>query len=207
MASVAGLACLAWALGYWAIYGSPFGPMTKQMVGSFWTWSIGRPLTGVLISPGRGLLVYQPWVVLVLLFFVPAIRRAAARLGCGEGPAGWPGLCIAVILLQISVVAAWSNWWGGWCWGSRLATEVLPLCALLALWPVAALGRSASGRRLVLALAIAGFLMQVPYVYLGAEEWNRLTNIDSHPEALWSGRGHRSCCRSRARARPETVPL
>jgi hypothetical protein len=186
IAGVAALAYLPWALGYHVVYGTPFGPSSSQMDRACWTWSIGWPLAGVLVSPGRGLLLYQPWLVLALLSFVPAIRRSAARCGCGGEPAGWPGFCIAAVVFQIGVVAAWSLWWGGWCWGSRLATEVLPLCALLAMTPIAALGQSASGRRLILTLAIAGLLMQVPHVYLGANQWNQLTDVDAHPDALWS---------------------
>jgi hypothetical protein len=186
IAALAWLTYLPWALGYCAIYGSPFGPSTRQMVGSAWTWSIGWPLAGVLISPGRGMLLYQPWVVLAPLAFVPAVRRAAARIGCDEEPAGWRWFCAAVIVFEVGVVSAWGVWWGGWCWGSRLVSEILPLCALLALRPLAVLGRSPWGRRLVVTLALVAFLMQVPHVYLGARKWNQLTDIDNHTAALWS---------------------
>jgi len=186
IAGVAALSCLPWALGYWAIYGSPFGPSTNQMVGNAWTASIRWPLVGVLTSPGRGMLLYQPWVVLAPLAFVPAVRRAAARRGCDGGPAGWPWFCGAAILFHVGLVSAWTVWWGGWCWGSRLVSDVLPLCALLALRPITVLSRLDSGRRLVLTLAIAGLLMQIPSVYLGSGVWNRLADVDQHPDALWS---------------------
>ena len=186
IAGVAALTSLPWILGYWSIYQSPFGPSTNQMVRSAWTGSIGWPLLGVLISPARGMLVYQPWVLLAPLAFVPAMRCVSSRSGLADTLKGWRWFCGAVILFQIGLVSAWTAWWGGWCWGSRLVSEVLPLCALLALGPVTLLSRSAAGRRLVLSLAIAGLLMHVPVVYLGAEVWNDLTNIDHHTDALWS---------------------
>jgi hypothetical protein len=190
IAGVAALTCLPWALGYWAIYGSPFGPSTNQMGKEVWSSAIGWPLMGVLLSPARGMVLYQPWVALALLAFLPAPGRGrrlvAPDLGCGEEPKGWTGFCAVVIILQVGLIAAWSMWWGGWCWGSRLVSEVLPLLALLAVRPIAALGRSVPGRRLVLTLTLAGFLMQVPFVYLGAIRWNELADVDHHPEALWS---------------------
>jgi hypothetical protein len=186
IATLAALAYLPWGLAYWALYGTPLGPSTSLMHGSLWTSPIGWQLLGVLVSPGRGLLVYQPWVLLAPLAFVPTIRRAAARLGCDAGPPGWEAFCATVILFQIAVISAWSIWWGGWCWGSRLVAEVLPLCALLALRPIALLGRSRPGRAMVLALGLVGLLMHVPSVYLNGPVWNNAADVDFHTEALWS---------------------
>ncbi len=186
IASIAALACLPWAIAYWTIYASPFGPSAVQLVRRSWTGAIGWPLVGVLFSPARGMLLYQPWVVLAMLAFVPAMRRAAACWGCGNGPPGWLWFCGGVILFQIGLVSAWTAWWGGWCWGSRLVAEVLPLCALLTLGPVTVLSRFTTGRRLMLTLAIAGLLMQIPFVYFGAGAWNYLVDIDNHTNALWS---------------------
>jgi hypothetical protein len=67
-----------------------------------------------------------------------------------------------------------------------LVAEVLPLCALLALGPVTVLSQSNAGRRLILSCALAGLLMQIPVVYLGAGSWNKLVDVDNHTEALWS---------------------
>jgi hypothetical protein len=170
--AVAGLAFLPWAAYYAGVYGSPFGPSSGQLDGGLWRGRVFWPIAGVLASPGRGLLVYQPWVVLALLACLPGVRRAAESLGRRSGPTGWWGVAVAALVFQVGVVSAWWNWWGGSCWGSRLVVESVPLCALLGARPIAVLVRTGRGRALVLTLAGAGFLAQAPGVYLGGFRWN-----------------------------------
>ena len=67
-----------------------------------------------------------------------------------------------------------------------LEKRPFPPCASWPRWPIAALGRSARRTPTVLALAIAGLLLQIPCVYLGTSRCNYLCDIVRHPEALWS---------------------
>jgi hypothetical protein len=182
---VAALAYLPWAGFYLAVYGSPLGPSTGQMAGMLWSAEVAAPLAGVLFSPGRGLVTYQPWVVLAPLALVPAVRDAAARRGCGDGPAGWAACCAAAIVGQVAIVSAWRCWWGGWCWGSRLVVEAVPLCALLCVRPIAVLWATGRGRLLVLSLAMLGALVQVPGVYDDPDRWNA-AHAGGHARAVWS---------------------
>ena len=144
------------------IYGAPFGPSSGLLRGSFWSGDLAGPLAGVLACPARGLLVYQPWVVLAA---IPWVKTAAGHL---------------------LLVAAWPCRWGGWCWGSRLSLDVVPLLALLGLGPIGRLCGSTAGRAVVGSLAIAGVLMQVPCVYLGANRWSEAADVDYRPDSLWS---------------------
>jgi len=184
--AVAALAFTPWALYNRALYGNPFGPSAGFLAGPCWTAAIAAPLAGVLFSPARGLIVYQPWVLLAGLGGIPAIRRQAAALGCGGGSPGWVGFALAAVAAQVAMIAAWRCWWGGYCWGSRLLIEVVPLCALLCLRPVAVLGRSGPGRALLVILALLGFAAQVPGVYWPGVRWNVACDVDRHPEHLWS---------------------
>lgn len=185
IAGAAGLSAAPWVAYYVSVYGSPFGPSSSQMSGSLWSADVAGPLVGVLLSPGRGLLTYQPWVVLAPLAALPWVRRAGARRPGAGGPAGWELVCVAAVVLLAGVVSAWNCWWGGFCWGSRLVVEVVPLCALLCARPVAALGASARGRCVVAALALLAVTVQVPGVYLGAFRWN-VVYAQVHREAVWS---------------------
>ena len=185
LAVAAAVAAAPWAAYYWSVYGSPVGPTTSQMKGSLWSTEFAVPLAGVLVSPGRGLLVYQPWVVLALLCLVPGVRRAGARPEVAGVPFGWEWVCAGAVVFLVGVVSAWSGWHGGYCWGSRLVVEVVPLCALLCARPVAALGATARGRALVIGLALLGVMLQVPGVYLGAYRWN-VVYSDVRPQAVWS---------------------
>ncbi|MCC6417520.1 MAG: hypothetical protein IT429_04660 [Gemmataceae bacterium] len=174
----AALAYLPWAAVYGSIHGNPFGPSTGQLGGGNWGWS-GEALLGLLLSPGRGLLVYQPWAVLAVFAFLPV---AAWR---GSGPAGWRWFCLAASGLQVGLVAAWCCWWGGHCWGSRLLAEVVPLCALLCVGPIGVLCRGRAGRAVLAVLAAVALIVHAAGVFW-EPCWEVRTGLDRNPEVLWS---------------------
>jgi len=100
-------------------FGSPFahgfsGSLAERFSGA---WGTGH--LGLLISPGRGLLVFTPLVAVAALGWVrelgrPLERPLAATLG-------------GAVLAHWLVMGAWAEWHGGWCWGPRLMSEALPL--------------------------------------------------------------------------------
>lgn len=99
-------------------------------------------LHGLLLSPGRGLLLFAPLAVLAPL----TLRRLtpAARVLCGLVP-----------LTLLLVVARWFSWHGASCWGPRLLLPVLPLLAA----PAVLLPRTLA--RCAIALGIAVNLLGV----------------------------------------------
>jgi hypothetical protein len=67
-----------------------------------------------------------------------------------------------------------------------LASEAVPLLALLMLRPVAALWTRPGGRRLVIAIGVLALFLHVPALYRHAELWNaRLTTDGGDPAGLW----------------------
>lgn len=183
--AVAALAYLPWASYYLSTYGNSLGPSTSHMTGSNWSGQISSRLAGVLVSPGRGLVTYQPWVVLALLPAIPLVHREATRRSVGLGPPGWAAVCVAMIALDIGIVSAWHGWWSGWCWGSRLVVGIVPLCGLLCARSIDALFARQSGRTLVVALGLLGSLVQIPGVYTDAFRWNAYHG-DGAEHAVWS---------------------
>jgi hypothetical protein len=143
-------------------------------------WTPLANVGGVLVSPARGLFVYQPW-----MWVLPLLCLRRVRGGAGRFPAGWYAFAFAVLACHVLMVGSWPVWWGGCCWGSRLAAEVIPVAGLLALNPIAWL----LGRRwgwAVLALAgAAGVMTHLPYLYGDGGWWNSVADIDAHPERLW----------------------
>ncbi len=89
-----------------------------------WATPLAEGLLGLLVSPNRGLLVYSP--ILVFAFAGAALglrgphRRLFAYLAGGVG---------ASLLL----LAKFSWWFGGACFGPRLLTDFLPVLALFLL--------------------------------------------------------------------------
>ena len=174
-AAVCYLPCVAF---YHFLYGNVFGPATINGHMSKGLWHFGeiQPLLGVLASPSRGLLVYQPWVVLAGLSAIPMIRRRAAACGSAQGAPGWLAFCLAASAVHCIFIAAWHDWAGGYCWGSRLLTDILPLLGLACVPAIAALWPRPRARSLIVALGLLGALTHIPCVYLGAAEWNYETD-------------------------------
>lgn len=153
--------CFVGALAWYnlARFGSPF--KTGYEIEGFGSESllIGQPidvlvgLYGLLLSPGKGLLLH-------------ALPVALAVAGMGRF---WSSRRLeAVFIIGTSAatvfgVALWRDWSGGWCWGPRLVLNVLPLLMI----PTAAAvdGLSQSHRwwqRLVWpALLVLGFASQL----------------------------------------------
>jgi hypothetical protein len=137
-------------------------------------------LVGVLFSPGRGLLIYTPIVVLTLAALAPQAREMRRRHRSLLVAAG------VFVLLHISIVAAWPIWWGGYCWGPRLLTEILvPLMAILAIgWPAL----QTRGFAWVFGvMALYCLLVQALGVYCYPKgHWDHLPiSVDDAPARLW----------------------
>lgn len=181
--ALAVVAYLPWAWAYWGTYENLFGPSTGFLSGGLWSLDLVGPLLGVLVSPGRGLLIYQPWLLLPLTLLLPSVRARLPSLSAPFAPTGWVPFCLAVICCQVLLISAWGCWWGGWCWGSRLVVEIVPMGALICVRPIAALWESRRGRALVVSLALLGVMAHVPAVYFNAFRWNATARF---PEDTWS---------------------
>jgi len=141
---------------------------------------LGEGLLGVLISPGRGLLVYTPIVIFALAAFAPWVRelREQHRLL----------VVVATVfaLTQIVLISMWPFWWGGYCWGPRLLTEtVAPFMILIAVGWQAITG---TGWKQVFAgIAIYCCLVQALGVYCYPKgRWDGSpVSVNDDPSRLW----------------------
>lgn len=81
-------------------------------------------VAGNLVSPSRGLFVYVPGTLFVLLLVVYYWRRLKHRR--------LAVLSLSVIAVHTLVVSTDPNWWGGHCYGARLTIDIIPWFFLLA---------------------------------------------------------------------------
>jgi len=174
------LLCLL-GLSTWALWGSWVPPY--QQAQRFDSPS-GAALAGVLVSPSRGLFVYEPALAAALAFGAWRWRQLAQRPLFVLGAAG---LASHALLL-----ASFVHWWGGHGYGPRLFTETLFFQALVAASVAATLARSpAPGwRRALVALAVAGVVIHgAGALSKQSNRWNESpAEIDGHPERLWDWR-------------------
>lgn len=81
-------------------------------------------LPAVLFSPARGLFVFSPLLLLSLSGFLFAgLRRQPLYLIL----CGW-------FLLECAMLGRHASWWGGWSFGPRLLTDVLPALSVMLFW-------------------------------------------------------------------------
>jgi hypothetical protein len=138
--------------------------------------SIG--LAGSLISPSRGLLVYTPWAAFAFW--------GAARLWKEKNFAWSRPLIVALAAIWVVQVGG-GDWWGGWCFGPRYLTDLLPFLAWF-LIPVWASIRARPVLRVVFAgtVAIALWVQVVGAFYYPAGNWDgQPVNVDREPKRVW----------------------
>jgi hypothetical protein len=143
------LAALALAYHNLARYGDPFntGYLPEENFAGVWLQGIA----GMLVSPGRGLFLYAPLLLLALPGAVAFIRRHRA-----EGL-----LAAGLILAHLLLYGKWFMWHGGYAWGPRFLVAVLPFFALF-LAPAVEWARASRGWRLAFGgLALLSGLVQV----------------------------------------------
>ena len=128
---------------------------------------LAQGLVGLLLSPGRGLVVFAPVAVLALF----ALRRvpAPARVLCGLVP-----------LTLLLVTARWFSWHGASCWGPRLFLPALPLLAAPALLLPRTVSRAAVG--FGIAVNLLGVLV-APGAFISYAELLRGESTSAWPRA------------------------
>jgi len=153
------LTLIPWAIYYYLTYGHPLGPQmlavssTPGTVFSFSTFPTG--FYGLLLSPGSGFFIYQPWALLLgILFFRSYVPKLPAY-------PGWTWAFAAMGLLQLALYSTFYQWSGQYCWGPRYLTEIVPLVGLAVVPALEALDRFSSGKRLYWTLGILAILIQM----------------------------------------------
>jgi hypothetical protein len=110
------LVMTAIALAYYnlARYGDPLntGYLPEESFNGIW-W---QGIAGMLISPGRGLFLYAP-VLLVSLAAAPAFFRQHRA----EAALAW-----TIIIVHVMLYGKWFMWHGGYAWGPRFIVPTLP---------------------------------------------------------------------------------
>ncbi len=135
----------------WQRFGSPttFGFSALQHTSFVTPVVVG--LYGLLISPGKGLLLYNPiaWIGLIGLIGMLRHRRAEAMLFA---------LTFGVELIFFAVYEFWT---GGWNWGPRYILPVVPLL-ILAAGEWLHLKPTTLRRAIVVVLCIIGIALNLP---------------------------------------------
>ncbi|MGJ5817417.1 hypothetical protein [Paludibaculum fermentans] len=175
---------LLFALRNYSIYGSllePYYRPTGAPQGALGVHgNLAAALLGHLASPARGLFVYAPILLAALPgFFLwwrqPERRPLAAAMA-------------AIACLHYLLISSFSVWWGGYCNGPRLFSDVLPVFMVLLIPVFDAWRQYKPALRVLLVLGIAGGIWCNGWSAWnqGPASWNTVPNrIDAHTERVW----------------------
>jgi hypothetical protein len=152
-------------------------------------WSMPTPLwlglSGLLVAPSRGLLVYSPALLLAPVGIWAALRGRPQDASGSER-----GLLLAWLVAAIGTVflfAGWHDWRGGWCYGPRFLCEALPTFCLFFAFGYVSL-RSAAIRRL--AILLVGLSVGVHFAGVngasGAGDWYVRHDLPDQGRCLFS---------------------
>ena len=134
-------------------------------------------VAGLLVSPNRGLFVYTP---LMLFAVAGAVRiwRTPAH--------AWLRYLVVGVGLHLLIYGTFKEWWGGYAYGPRYMTDVLPALMLFLIYGVTPLWHDARARVLIAALALFGIAVQAIGVYAADDSWNREpTPLEQAPRRVW----------------------
>ena len=143
-------------------------------------------LVGNWISPARGLLIFTPIIIFAGVGVLLMIKKRTAR--------ALDYALILIILLHWIVISSFDHWWGGFTFGPRFFTDMMPLFVLLmipVLQSVADTGNKL-GPRLLLGIGFTCTLILSLFIHhQGATEpatwmWNSVPIfVDSKVTRLW----------------------
>lgn len=176
IAGVAAVGLLALAYNLW-MFDVPTGGygIVLMATPTFFNQPIPVGMAGLLVSPGKGLLVFAPFFLFLLLYFRKSVRerldRRTALLTLG--------LAVAVVA-QLALYAR-TDWRGGYSYGPRYLTDALPILVWMLAPVVASLERMP--RKLFIAACLFACWVQGvgAFIYQGRSEG--LLNSDY--VALW----------------------
>jgi hypothetical protein len=167
-------------------FGDP-NPMRYPQTPRFTLDVVARGLAASLVSPSRGLLVFTPVVLVAGAAVVIGVRRRTF----GDLETG----ALVAALALVGAAACNPVWWGGYAYGPRLLTDLLPFVLVVCLplaacWPTTVHDLTPAR---VGALAIVGVLAAWGMLVhargaLVEETWSWNSNpvsIDADPDRAW----------------------
>ena len=176
----------------------------RLLFGKFWT-----ALSGDLISPSRGFLIFVPtslFVIYLVVRFRQQLQHRALVV-----------LALSAVVAQLLMISGFDHWWGGHSYGPRLMTAFVPWFVLLAILGISAMLRQGFRNTFErVATACIGILLLAVSIFIhyrGASKaataaWNSLPqNVDAHPERVWDWRQPQFLAGLINPAFPPNVPL
>ncbi len=167
-------------------FGSLFGGYAGLASGIHFNFNMITGLVGLLASPSRGIFIYTP---IILFSIVGYSKISKLSNGIVKKFLLISGISI---LGQILIYSAFVIWWGGWSYGPRFLTGILPvLFIFLGLYLKDANVNIKQKKNLKIIsifsilLIWSIFVQFVGVFYYPNGDWDGSPSIDPYPEKCW----------------------
>ncbi|KKS21099.1 MAG: hypothetical protein UU77_C0008G0016 [candidate division WWE3 bacterium GW2011_GWC1_41_7] len=97
----------------------------SDQVGDSWLSKFPEGFLGLWLSPSKGILIYSP----IFLFSFIGIYLIFKRKHWRSDYRYW--VFVLIVLLHTLVMGKWKHWYGGWSFGYRMASDIIPFMILL----------------------------------------------------------------------------
>lgn len=160
-----------------------FGSPAEQGYGpKLFTTPLFAGLYGLLLSPSRGLFVYEPWVIAALAALVLAWRR--------RGPVAERLRTLGLAWLALLVFyALYVEWWGGRVFGPRFLDDMAPVLIVALGWGIGQglLARTWARVAFWISAAWSLLLFNAAALVYDPNGWDTVpTNVNFEPSRLFS---------------------
>jgi hypothetical protein len=96
----------------------------SNQLGNSWLGRFPEGFLGIWLSPSKGILMYSPVFIFAFIGLYLALRN------------NWRTqykylIFAAIVLIHTLVMGKWKHWYGGWSFGYRLSSDILPYLILL----------------------------------------------------------------------------
>ncbi len=141
-------------------------------------------LFGNLISPARGLFVFSPIFIFSFLGLISKARKQKFEI--------LDYFLIVIILLHWIVISNFAHWWGGWSFGPRFFSDMVPYFIYFMVPIMGNIAKSRGIRKIVVITIFCILIMFSLLVhYMGAnsratQNWNVFpVNVDLKSSRVW----------------------
>jgi len=107
-------------------YGTIANQGYSNQIFTEWQGRFPEGFLGLWISPSKGILVYSPIFIFSIVGAYLSLKKWRQEPNALEYAA-----FVNIILLHILVLGFWKHWYGGWSFGYRMASDILPFLVLL----------------------------------------------------------------------------
>jgi len=176
-AAVAAVPCTVWNLYF---FHNPLGGYATTAHMYAFSHAFLTAVSGLLLSPSRGLLIYTP-ALLACVFAIPHILRPR------DNDARLLRYLVAASIITILNYGFYRMWWAGSSYGPRYLTDILPVACFLLTYALAPTKPHPLFSAVMTVFIAFSLFAQFVGAYSEPNEWNAIpVNVDVQPSRLWS---------------------